>query len=154
MKIDICTGLEMPFYPMRPVRGRALQRPSGIKTLWEEAVRDKLWVMQPKLNGDRVILAVVRGKVFAQNRHASWYQKKIGNAADFLKLPDRTCLDGEVFKGNFYPFEVLACNGRSLLRTEVHERVQWARDFVRHINHPWLFEPPSVEWDRKSTRLN
>jgi ATP-dependent DNA ligase len=131
---------------MRPIKGRALQRPSGIKQLWEEAVHDRRWVMQPKVNGDRAILAVVDGKVYVQNRYAERYRQKVANAGDFLKLPDRTCLDGEVFKGSFYPFEVLACNGKNLLRTVVQERVQWARDLVRMMSHPWLYETPSVDW--------
>lgn len=146
MKVEICTGLEMPFFPLRPTKGRALQRPSGIKQLYEEAVDGRMWVMQPKLNGDRVLLALVGRRVFAQNRYGQIYRQKIANASDFLKLPNHTCFDGEVFKGNFYPFELLACNGKNLLRTEVHERVNWAKTLMREIGQPWLFETPSAEW--------
>lgn len=152
MRLEICTGLEMPFFPMRPIKGRALQRPSSIEQLWVEAVKDRLWVMQPKLNGDRVILAIVNGKIYPQNRYGRMYRNSIWNARDFLKLPDRTCFDGEVFKGNFYPFELLAANGKNLIHTEVHERVQWARDMVRQIGHPWLFEAPSIEWLMRRTK--
>ncbi len=111
-----------------------------------EAVDSQMWVMQPKLNGDRVILAVVGNRVFVQNRYGQMYRQKVSNARDFLKLPDCTCFDGEVFKGNFYPFEIIACNGKNLLRTEVHERVSWAKTLMRDIKQPWLFETPSAAW--------
>jgi len=146
MKIDVCTGLSLPFFPMRPTKGRVLSRPASIKELWEDAVERQLWVMQPKLNGDRVGLACVDGKVYAQNRHGGRYAFKIANALDFLRLPNRTCFDGEVWKGNFYPFECLACNNHSFLMAEVHERVVLAKAMVASLGHPWLFDPPSLVW--------
>jgi len=146
VKVDICTGLQMPFFPMRPIKGRRLDRPVNIKDLWHDAIDQGHWVMQPKLGGDRVCLACVDGKVYVQNRHGGCYRMKVGNAKDFLQLPNRTCFDGEVFKGNFYPFELLACNGRSLLKTVVHERVRLAKDLVGFLGHPWLFDTPTLPW--------
>jgi ATP-dependent DNA ligase len=145
VKIEVCAGLKMPFYPMRPVRGRALLRPANIRELCEE-VAEGVWVMQPKLNGDRVSLACVDGKIHAQNRHGGHYRFKVHNAPDFLKLPNRTCFDGEVFKGNFYPFELLVSNGESFLMAEVHERVRLAKDMVQFLGHPWMFDPPTLAW--------
>jgi len=130
---------------MRPTKGRALSRPANIKQLWQDA-HDGRWVMQPKLNGDRVGLACVDGKVYAQNRHGSRYKFKIANAPDFLKLPNRTCFDGEVFKGNFYPFECLASNEHSFLLAEVYERVLLAENMMKSLGHPWLFGTPSLAW--------
>jgi ATP-dependent DNA ligase len=146
VKVDICTGLELPFYPMRPIKGRVLQRAENIKQLYYQTVEEHHWVMQPKLNGDRACLAVVDGKVYVQNRHGGCYRMKVANAPDFLKLPNRTCFDGEVFKRNFYPFELLACNAMSFLRAEAQERVRLAKDMTRFIGHPWLFETPSLPW--------
>lgn len=146
MKVDICAGLEMPFYPMRPTTGRALQRVDNIKQLWREAVTEQRWIMQPKLNGDRACLAVVDGKVYVQNRYHGAYRMKVANARDFLKLPNRTCFDGEVYKKNFYPFELLCCNSMSFLLAEEQERVRLAKDMVRFIGHPWLFDTPSLAW--------
>lgn len=146
MKIEICTGLEFPFYPMRPTKGRALSRPANIKQLWQDAVDKGLWVMQPKLGGDRAELATVGGKVYIQNRYGGRFRHKVANAPDFLKLPDHSCFDGEVFKGNFYPFELLACNAKSLLMAEVHERVTLAKDLVKFLGHPWMFDTPSLAW--------
>lgn len=136
----------MPFFPMRPIKGRTLQRTDNIKQLWKEAVQEKRWVMQPKLNGDRASLAVVEGKVYVQNRHGGMYRYKVANGPDFLKLPDRTCFDGEVFKRNFYPFELLCCNDVSFLMAEAQERVRLAKDMVGFMRHPWLFDPPSLDW--------
>ena len=146
MHIDVCTGLSLPFFPMRPTMGRALSRGASIKELWRDAVERELWVMQPKLNGDRACLACVDGKVYVQNRHGSRYGFKVRNAQDFLKLPNRTCFDGEVFKRNFYPFECLASNSHSFLLAEAHERVAMAKGMVQHLGHPWLFDPPSRAW--------
>lgn len=136
----------MPFYPMRPQLGRALQRVANIKELYREAVEEKRWIMQPKLRGDRADLAVVDGKVYVQNRHGGAYRFKVANGPDFLRLPNHTCFDGEVYKSNFYPFELLCCNATNLLRAEVHERVTLAKDMVRFIGHPWLFETPTLGW--------
>lgn len=136
----------MPFYPMRPIKGRRLDRPANIKQLWQDAVDEGQWVMQPKLGGDRAGLATVDGKVYIQNRHGGWYRHKVANAKDFLQLPNRTCFDGEVYKGNFYPFELLACNAKSLLKTVVHERVRLAKDLVGFLDHPWLFDLPTMAW--------
>jgi ATP-dependent DNA ligase len=136
----------MPFFPMRPTLGRRLVQPVSIRQLWYEAVEQKHWIMQPKLNGDRAELACVGGKVYVQNRYGSCYAFKVANAKDFLKLPQPLCLDGEVWKGNFYPFEVMACNGVNFLRAEAHERVQWAKDMVQWLGHAWLFETPSLAW--------
>lgn len=136
----------MPFFPMRPREGRRLSRPANIKQMWEEAVEQALWVMQPKLNGDRVELAAVNDKVYVQNRYGRRYAFKVANALDFLKLPQPFCFDGEVFKGNFYPFELLACNGKSFMLAEAHEREALAKDMTKFLGHPWLFDTPSQAW--------
>lgn len=135
----------MPFFPMRPYRGRALLRPANIRQMCDDAA-DGIWVMQPKLGGDRASLACVNGKVYVQNRHGSHYRYKVQNAADFLKLPDRTCFDGEVYKRNFYPFELIAMSGVNLKLTEAYERVRLAKDMVKFLGHPWLFDAPSLSW--------
>lgn len=131
---------------MRPTKGRTLSRPDSIRQLWHDAVEQGLWVIQPKLNGDRADLAVIDKKVYIQNRHGGWYRHKVVNKADFLRLPNRTCLDGEVFKGNFYPFECLASNSHSFMLAEVHERVRMAKDMASFLKHPWLFDPPTLKW--------
>lgn len=141
---------------MHPTQGRVLSRPDSIKRLWQEAVEQGLWVMQPKLRGDRVVLACIKGRVHAQNGTGSSHRRRIGNAPDFLRLPDGTCLDGIVFKGNFYPFECLASNKHSFLLAEVHERVRLAKNMVQFLKQPWLFDPPTLAWlmQRRKNRPN
>lgn len=145
MNIEVCDGVSLPFFPMRPFKGRNLLKPDSIRQVSEEALNGA-WVVQPKLNGDRACLACVKGKIFVQNRHGGCFRHRIRNATDFLKLPDRTCFDGEVYKGNFYPFEVIAANGVSLKLTETFERVRLAKDMVSFLGHPWLFATPSLAW--------
>ncbi len=89
---------------------------------------------------------MVDGKTYIQNRHHGVYRLKVANARDFLRLPNRTCFDGEVYKSNFYPFELLCCNSVSFLLAEAQERVTLAKDMARFLGHPWLFETPSLEW--------
>src|SRR5712671_2028937 len=99
-------ALNLPFYPMRPRRGPDIDA-GRIKKILEE-IDGKKFVVQPKLNGDRVLLAVRKDEVQAANRHGSWYTKRVRNAGDFVKLGIGTVLDGEVFGGEFFPFEALA----------------------------------------------
>lgn len=131
---------------MRPFKGRTLSRPDNIRELYHDAVERGLWSIQPKLGGDRADLAVVDKKVYIQNRHGGWLRQKVRNAPDFLRLPNRTCFDGEVFKGNFYPFECLASNSNPFLSAEVHERVALAKDMMGFLKQPWLFDPPTLAW--------
>lgn len=136
----------MPFYPMRPTSGRDLRTARSVSQLWDEIKDDTTWIAQPKLNGDRACLAVVERRVFVQNRHGNWYRYKVQNAKDFLKLPDGTCFDGEVFNRNFYPFELLVTAYRSLLLTTAQERVTLAKLMVENLKHPWMFEQPNKNW--------
>jgi hypothetical protein len=136
----------MPFFPMRPATGRAIRGFSAVDALWDEVSTEKHWIPQPKLNGDRACLAVIERRVFIQNRKGGWYRFRARNAKDFLKLPDGMCFDGEVFKGNFYPFELLAIEHRSLLLTTTHERIVLAKEFVDKLGHPWMYPHPTKNW--------
>lgn len=121
-KVVVCSGLSLPFFPMRPVEGRALRT---VKDAIEvnQAMLDHEYVVQPKLNGDRACLAVVEGHVWIQNRHGGWYGFQVNNASAFLKPKwDGTAFDGEIYEGNFYPFELLALDGKSFLMASAAER--------------------------------
>lgn len=133
---------------MRPVQGRGLRSQSTIQALWQEMrdEDDESWVTQPKLNGDRACLAVVDRRVFIQNRHKGWYRHKVANAREFLKLPDGTCFDGEVFAGCFYPFELLALSYRSFLGGTTIERTALAKEFSDRLKQPWMFPMPNLDW--------
>lgn len=146
MVVNIVPGLQMPFYPMRPVLGRGLRSQSTIKALWKEIQSNDVWVAQPKLNGDRACLAVVDRRVFIQNRHKGWYRLKVQNARDYLRLPDGTCFDGEVFARNFYPFELLALEHHSFMALTTVERTVLAKQFSDYLKQPWMFPLPNLDW--------
>jgi ATP-dependent DNA ligase len=135
----------MPFFPMRPTQGRDLRTRTAIKTMWKE-VEGGVWIPQPKLNGDRVCLAVVERKIYLQNRRGGYYRMRVQNAKDYLRLSDGTCFDGEVFKGNFYPFELLALEGQLFLEATTVERVKLAHDMVNFLDQPWMFPEPNFSW--------
>ena len=125
----------------------------GIK-LTADNVIDECWaiggthVLQPKLNGDRAGLAVIEGnRVVIQSRRGDWYPFEVQNRNTFAKsCSPGTLFDGEVYRKVFYPFELLAINGESLLREPVEARIYSAREVCETIGVPWLFSPPCSEW--------
>lgn len=132
---------------MQPTMGRTLRRPQLVNSLWREISKDEnYWVIQPKLNGDRACLGIANGEVHIQNRHGSWYMPRVRNAREFLKLSNGTCLDGEVWKGDFYPFEALAVDGKSFLPAAASEREVLAFQLVRFLGQSWMFERPTKKW--------
>lgn len=145
MKIELCPGLTLPFFPMRPSTGRTLRTPKLVRDFLKE-FDPEYWDMQPKLNGQRVCLATLDGRVHVQNRHGGWFRSTVKNADRFLEVGDRYCFDGEVWEGSFYPFELLAQSGKSILAWPTHERIALAKGFVLALKEPWLFDPPTAEW--------
>jgi hypothetical protein len=99
------------------------------------------WLCQPKLDGDRVILGVAADGLIFTSRHLGEYSFQVKNAAKFKHLQSGTCLDGECWKGNFYPFETLAIGNQSFLGESVERRVGHARYICELVGVPWLFEP-------------
>jgi len=136
----------MPFYPMRPAKGRSLRTVRLVEELYPEIQEPCDWVIQPKLAGTRACLAVVDKQVYIQSRHGAWLRRSVRNAPDFLKLPNRTCLDGEVYERNFYPFECLAVGGNLFTYCTANEREVMAYQLMRLIKQPWIFNAPSKNW--------
>lgn len=145
-KVVIVPGIAMPFYPMRPAVGRVLRNKRNVEEFYAQVLRKHEWVVQPKLEGDRATIGVLDGKVYIQNRHGSWFKHSVKNLADFKKLPNKTVLDGEVFKGDFYPFECLAVDGKSVALATIMEREVLAYQLCKLIGHKWKFDKPSKGW--------
>lgn len=145
-KIEVVRGLVMPFFPMRPTMGRSLKTPKLVDDLYAEVQEPYDWVCQPKLAGKRACLAVLDKRVYVQSRHGTWLRQPVRNVADFLKLPNRTCLDGEVYEGVFYPFECLAVGGHLFTYCTANEREVMAFQLMRLIKQPWIFNTPSKNW--------
>jgi hypothetical protein len=145
-KIEVVRGLVMPFFPMRPVQGRSLRTSKLVEELYAEIQEPEDWICQPKLAGHGAALAVVDNKVYVQNRHGGWYGHSVKNAMDFAKLPNRTCLDGGVYEGRFYPYECLAVGGNLFTFCTANEREVMAYQLMRLIKQPWIFGTPSKAW--------
>jgi hypothetical protein len=145
-KIVIARGIAMPFFPMRPAHGSVLRNQGSVSTFIKNELSKHDWVIQPKLEGDRACVGVLNKNVYIQNRHGGWYTKRVKNLEDFKKLPSGTVLDGEVFKGNFYPFDCLALDGKTKMLCTASEREVLAFHVSKLLNHDWMFERPSERW--------
>lgn len=145
-RVAVIPGIVMPFFPMRPVRGPRLQTKADVLEVLEAQKGEIEWVAQPKLNDDRVTLAVRGKKVLVQNRHGGWYAGTVRNLGRWAKLWDRTVLDGGVYDGKFYAFECLALFGQSMLQATTLEREICAMQMSRLCGVEWLFERPTRRW--------
>jgi ATP-dependent DNA ligase len=134
----------VPFFPMRPAHGARLSRSVALDIL--EKQEDHQYLYQPKLNGDRCILAIASGRVIVCNRRYGWYRYQIKNAAAFLKLGNETIFDGEVFQGEFFPFDCLALEGRSYQANTADERAVMAYQMCRFMGVQWMFPKPTKKW--------
>jgi len=148
-RIDICRGISMPFFPMRPLRNGPIRNTAAVEQIFREIAEPQLWVVQPKLDGDRACVAVLKNKVYIQNRHGGWYGHNVKNLADFRKLPDGTVLDGEVSKGSFSIFDVLAVGGKPIMNDTAAERTILAMHLTKFLKHVWRFPTPTKEWLKK-----
>jgi len=151
-RIKVVNGLSLPFFPMRPVKGVKLRTKAAADQLYEEVMGQRLWIIHPKLNGDRVSLAIVDDKVYVQNRLGDWYTKPVINAWAFRELGNGTCLDGEVFERRFFAFDLLALGGKSFVRASAGERDAMAQKTLERIGQPWAFKEPSRAWLEKLGR--
>lgn len=145
--VTIMRGWELPFFPMRPHEGRRLTRRNIPRILREQD--EHVYIYQPKLNGDRALLGVVGRRVYVANRYGRWYRHAVGNATAFLKLNDGTLFDGEVFRGQFFPFECLALEGRSFKPNTMEEREILAEQMCKLVGVRWMFPKPTRAWLRK-----
>jgi hypothetical protein len=146
-RIRLDSGIGLPFYPMRPTPGAVACEAQLEKDLANG------WVIQQKLDGDRVILGVTADDLVFTNRHLDAYSFQIKNAQKFKGLAAGTCLDGECWKGNFYPFEALAIGRVSLLADPVERRIEAARNICQQNGIPWLFEPISAGWVKSHLKV-
>lgn len=137
-KIRVTIGLAMPFFPMRPTRCNDIKTPAAAAALVAKA-RQAGALLQPKLNGDRVEMAKHNGQILFANRHGDWYKFTVKNSSVWQAVQDGTVLDGEVWKGNFYPFEALAIGPEVLVWKGPHERSRRAAQLCSELGQPYLF---------------
>ena len=129
--------------PMRPTMGDRLT-PRNVLRIVRELEPD--FLIQPKLNGDRVLLHKTASTITAWNRHGSRYSFNVNAAADWHGLPDDTLLDGEGWQGRFWPFEAVEIAGASLSAECVTVRATAAKDLCRTLGQAYLFYRPADAW--------
>jgi ATP-dependent DNA ligase len=104
------------------------------------------FVVQPKLNGDRVLL-VKQGPVASLfSRHGGHYTAARLNLACWQWLPEGTILDGEGWQGSFYPFDVPALANDTTGAMPCSCRVDLVERLTHRAGLPWIFGTPSAEW--------
>lgn len=139
--------LRLGFFPMRPALSWGLRQLSDLDRLLAGAAG---WLLQPKLNGDRVALTQWRGKLYAYSRHGAPYRQAIRNLDKYRALPEPAVLDGEVYRGRFIPFEALALGRDLLWRACVSERAAAAKAVAEKLDPgAWCFDPPTLAWLRQ-----
>lgn len=121
---------------MRPIMDEHLTRDNVLQVVHELAATH---VIQPKLNGDRVILQKHNGAIHCYNRHQSRYSFNVNAVTDWASLPDGTIIDGEGYGGKFYPFE-------AVIDAPVEARVAEAKRLCLLTGNAFIFDHPTDAW--------
>jgi ATP-dependent DNA ligase len=138
-------GFQWPFFPMRPMASFKI-RETTFDFVMSQIFNGE-WFVQPKMDGDRAILATLEdGQVIMANRHGSEFKHPVLNRGRYAGLPPMTILDGEVWAREFIPFEMLALNGASLAKATPEFRARQAMWACKDVGVKWPFIPPTPEW--------
>jgi ATP-dependent DNA ligase len=121
---------------MRPVMADKLT-PANVLAVVHALADD--YIIQPKLNGDRVILRKVNGSIEVFNRHQGRYTFNVNAVLDWAALPECTVLDGEGYAGKFYPFE-------AVMDAPVEARIAEARRLCLLTGNAFIFDAPTDAW--------
>lgn len=150
--IPVVPGISFPFYPPRPITGSMITR-STVVGFVKSNVEN--WLIQPKLNGDRVLVLIKDSEVYFANRHGSFYKFAVANKAQLLTLPNLTVLDGEVKDKMFDPFEAVVEAGQSLARACPSLRAERAKFIAQtQLLRPYLFDPVTQAWMESTMASN
>lgn len=125
--------ITFPFFPMRPRKGFKLTPGSMINVIND-------YYLQPKLDGDRVVVSVEDGAVALYNRRGSRYSFRASNADKLAEaLPSGTILDCEIYGGVLYPFECIRYGDEDLRASYTAARCEAAEEACRIAGVPFLF---------------
>lgn len=122
---------------MRPRLGVAIRDVSCLSRLIEDE-RDT-YDLSLKLNGDRACLAVLDGDTHLQNRHGGWYKMTVENLAPYARLGGAWLFDGEIYRKQFHPFEVIVAAGKNLSGECPSYRKAAARSTCASMMVPWMY---------------
>lgn len=134
--------LDGHFCPMRPISAARLYSDNAVELVRAAA---ETHIIQPKLNGDRVLLVKRNGSVSLFNRKRGEYGYRL-DTRPWLSLPDDTILDGEGWRHGFYPFDVLMVGGESHIESPVESRTAEAKRICLAAGQDWLFDTPTDAW--------
>ena len=127
-------------FPCRPSRGPPFDA-AAVLALIERGL-----VVQPKLNGDRVLL-VKQGPVpVLFSRHGGHYTAARLDLGPWHWLPEGTILDGEGWQGSFYPFDVPDLANQATGAMPCRDRVKLAEELTLRAGLPWIFSTPTAAW--------
>jgi ATP-dependent DNA ligase len=132
--VQISTRFRLPLFPMRPRTGLVISRLEDLDNLDP----DYHWSL--KLNGDRALMGIKDGVAHYANRHGSWFKHNVVNTEAFTKrLKGTWLLDGEVYKKNFYPFELVESPDGSLTNACPSERAAKAMQICKILKVEWMY---------------
>jgi ATP-dependent DNA ligase len=132
--VQISDRFRLPFFPMRPRLGTVITKPEDMDNLDP----DYHWSL--KLNGDRALMGIVNKTAYFANRHGSWFKFNVENSSTFTsKLKGSWLFDGEVFKKNFYPFELVESPDGSMTDSCPSVRAAHAREVCRLLKVAWMY---------------
>ena len=128
------------FYPMRPMTGPKLTIDNVLLITSDYLHRG--YILQRKLNGDRVVMIVKDFGATFWNRYTGIYSFAVNN--EWGKLPVGTVMDGEVYQGEYYPFELIQLGKEKILTTQ--ERVVGAENICRTHNQEYVYGGVTNDW--------
>ena len=135
-----CVIYTAQMFPCRPSRGPPFDAGAVLELIARGLV------VQPKLNGDRVILVKDGPVPVLFSRHGGHYTAARLDLACWQWLPEGTILDGEGWRGAFYPFDVPKLAGEATGAMPCRQRVDLAERLTLRAGLPWIFVPPSADW--------
>lgn len=139
-------AFQFPFFPMRPFTGNRLFTREACEEAMALHDRGEL-ILQKKLNGDRGVVGVAEDGVHLANRYGAFYKMTCEGLAKFRALPVGTLIDGEIWKKQFYPFEVIQYGPTQLFNERNTQlRIDHAESICNSLGIEWLFTPPTLEW--------
>lgn len=145
-RIEVVHGVVLPLIPMQPSRGRRLHNRNSVEAFASSTLAGITYVVQPKLRGDRMVVASVDGVLHFQDGKGRPAEAPLNGSTLAKKLADRSVFDGVVHCGVFYPFDVLAYAGKSMVNRSAAERDALAYQFNRLLGNVSVFNRPTKTW--------
>jgi hypothetical protein len=133
-QLSVAPKFALPFFPMRPRHSLPIRT---VEDLARILAGNKDYDFSLKLNGDRACLLVQDGVVSVQNRHGAFYKMTV-NRQPFIDLQGTWLLDGEIYKKEFLPFEVIMANNLSAPDCPLSRKIM-AMELSNNLGIEWVY---------------